>query len=757
MYRIDNPFFVAREAELSLWRARLADSAPLAILNVYGHSGVGKTWLLGAFRDTCREAQVPFAQFDAYRLGDDLSPGALLTNLANQLALEMETANVGDATFDQILPQLVTALADAAYPVVVLMVDDYDQLFHLVDPWLRNLFRAVRGQDQFTGPPSRRPDVSLETLPRILAVINSHEPLTQRWPPNPLYHQALEKLQLVDFSFEETCDYLIQRDIAEEHHWQLFRLTQGHPLTLALVVSLCEEGTTPDVVPEASGEVMRHVLTWALRDIDDEAGDTQTYVTEMLRASAVVRRFNQPLLAAMLGQVKVPDERFDQVAALSMVTERKRSTDTTPRMFNGERQFILHEVLRAALLEDAQNRGLGEQADTYRRRALMFYAQQLSESDDATLGEKGLDLLFLHRDSLMRDMFFGWSSAPLAPDRVSYEEIEGVLEPLMRDNIYYQVLGFEGESLERLIAETKEWLALDREMNGDSLHYFRVVRRSGQESIAGFTLNVPITKTTLPLLRRETMGAVYETGCGPLELCDKTRAYFSLRLVADGLDSFSALLRTIFVEMANQSFEVLLTAMPWPQLPEVLKTMGFDTLAHQVEYEGYQYDVVQLDVGRRGGATSWLFRLVREDLGLPPRSLLQDWSLFKEMLQEALGDLHGSFNLLAKSPLIDEFTLADRAASDWERAKVLTKALQETLETMRLPEAYDRPDAAFHILNERYGIVGDAWQRFEFGPGRPSVDEVAQAVGCSKGTLYNRLDEALEAFARAFRRKVEEH
>jgi AcrR family transcriptional regulator len=88
---------------------------------------------------------------------------------------------------------------------------------------------------------------------------------------------------------------------------------------------------------------------------------------------------------------------------------------------------------------------------------------------------------------------------------------------------------------------------------------------------------------------------------------------------------------------------------------------------------------------------------------------------------------------------------------------VLTKALQETLETMRLPEAYDRPDAAFHILNERYGIVGDAWQRFEFGPGRPSVDEVAQAVGCSKGTLYNRLDEALEAFARAFRRKVEEH
>jgi hypothetical protein len=357
----------------------------------------------------------------------------------------------------------------------------------------------------------------------------------------------------------------------------------------------------------------------------------------------------------------------------------------------------------------------------------------------------------------MRDMFFGWSAAPLAPDRVSYAEMETALEPLMRDNLFYQMLGFEGRPLERFIRETREWLALDRELHGDSLRFFRVVRRAGQEGIAGFTLNVPITETTLPLLRRESIGAVHEAGCGPIELHENKRVYFSLRLVADGMDSFSALLRTIFVEMASQSFDVLLTAMPWADLPEVLETMGFDTLARNVEYEGYEYDLVQLDVGRRGGTTSWLFRLVREDLGLPPRSLLQDWDLFKEVLQEALASLHDSFKVLAKSPLIDEFALVERTADDWERAEVLTRTLQDTLETMRLPEAYDRPDAAFHTLNERYGVVDEAWQRFEFGAGKPSMEEVAGALNCSKGTLYNRLDEALEAFARAFRRRRGQH
>lgn len=750
-----NPFLIARRPELMLWEKWLADSAPLSILNIYGHSGVGKTWLLGAFRDTCRDAGVPFAQLDVYRVGEDLSPPALLKNLATQLDLEM-TYDDGLLIFDQLLPHFLTALGTTPYPVIALMVDDYDQLFHLIDPWLRHLLRAVRGQDQFIGPPSRQPNVSLEIFPRILAVINSHEPLSERWPPNPLYHQALETLRLTDFSFSQTCDYLTRRDIAEKHHWQLFRLTQGHPLTLALVTSLCEKGHIPDGVPEVTDRVMQHVLTWALRDVDKEADDGQADVTEMLRASAVVRRFNQPLLATMLDRAQLSDERFDQVAALSMVIERQPSNTAVARVFGGGRQFVLHEVLRAALLEDAQHRGLNERLDDYRRRALMFYAQRLSDSADAPLGEEGLDLLFLHHDSLMRDMFFGWSSTPLVPDHVSYEEMEEMLEPLMRDNLYYQMLGFEGESLERLIRETREWLILDRELHGDSLHYFHVVRRSGREDIAGFTLNVPVTETTLPRLRRETIGVVYETGYGPLELRENARAYFSLRLVADGLDSFSALLRTIFVEMANHSFEVLVTAMPWPKLSEVLETMGFETLARQVEYEGYQYDVVRLDVGCRGGATNWLFRLVREDLGLPPRSLLQDWELFKHALQDALDHLHDSFQVQAKSPLIDEFALVERTADAWTRTQTLIQVLQDVLETMRLPDLHDQPDTVFHILNERYGVVDEAWQRFEFG-GQPSMNDIARTLSCSRGTLYKRLDEALEAFARAFRRWMEEH
>jgi hypothetical protein len=703
---------------------------------------------------------VPFAQLDAYRLGDDLSPSALLINLADQLELDIEPQGNGVSSFDRLLPCFITALAQSGYRMVALMVDDYDRLFHLVDPWLRNLFRAVQGVDQFIGLPSHSPGVPPEALPQILTVINGHEPVVERWPPNPLYHRVLETIHLVDFSFSETSDYLNHRGIDEQVHRQLFRLTQGHPLMLALVVSLCEDHNLPPM-PEATDKVMKHILTWALRDVEEDADRSQVRVTELLRASAVVRRFNQPLLAAMLNQSWIPDELFDQVTALSMVTERKSYLGATGAVFANARLFVLHDVLRRALLEDAQHRGLSEWMDDYRRRALSFYTRRLSGAPEGTLGEAGLDLLFLQRNPLIRDMFFGWSWAPLSSERATYDEVAAVLEPLMRENFYYQILDFSGEALERLIEETQAWLALDRELHGEHLRYFHIVRRSnasghaGRGDIAGFTLAVPVTEATLSHLREDTVGAACEAGLGPIELREGAQTYLALRLVADGLDSFSAMLRTIFLLMASQSFEVLLTAIPWPQLSKVLKTLGFDILGRQVEYEGYTYDLLQLDVQRRGGAAGWLFQLVREDLGLPSSGLFEDWEGFKETLQQALERLHDSFHVQAKSPLIEEFVLVDSGADEWERAEALVEALRAVLETMRLPADYDRPDAAFHILNQRYGIIGEAWQRFEFA-GKPSIDEVAEALNCSRGTLYKRLDEALEAFARAFRRQRED-
>jgi hypothetical protein len=276
----------------------------------------------------------------------------------------------------------------------------------------------------------------------------------------------------------------------------------------------------------------------------------------------------------------------------------------------------------------------------------------------------------------------------------------------------------------------------------------------GESDIAGFILTVPLTETTLPLLRQETIGAVYEASGASLEVREDTKVYFGLRIVGDSLDSFSALLRTFFVQMTNQSFDILITAPPWPQLSTVLETMGFEVPAKHIEYEGHQYDIVRLNVRSHDSAAGWLFRLVREDLGLPPRSLLEHWEVFKQVLEEALEGLHDSFQVQAKSPLIDEFALAERTSSDWERTEALIQTLQAVLETMRLPET-GRVDTAFHTLNERYGVVNEAWRRFEFS-GKPSLGEIAERLECSKGTLYKRLHDALEAYARAFRRWLKE-
>ncbi len=46
-----NPFFIGREAEVAQFADLLMTKDDLTILNVYGHSSVGKTWLLEEFRN----------------------------------------------------------------------------------------------------------------------------------------------------------------------------------------------------------------------------------------------------------------------------------------------------------------------------------------------------------------------------------------------------------------------------------------------------------------------------------------------------------------------------------------------------------------------------------------------------------------------------------------------------------------------------------------------------------------------------------
>lgn len=752
-----NPFFVGRQAELECFAHLLTTGEPLTILNVHGHSGVGKTWLLEEFHRMCRGAEVPFASLDPHRLHSD--PVELLTGFANRLELNVNWGLI-PRLFDMLLPEFLDALARVPASSIVLMLDTYDQMFNF-DPWVRHLIRGLTQLGSSTGPALQ----ACQTAPwhRVVIVISSQAPLSERWPLDPIYRRPLQEMELRDFTLSEACDYFTRIGIPREHHVALFRLTQGYPLALALVATLeTPEALTASLDASEPSEILdmewkilspddrktlvQKILERALYTLDDEPLRAQ--VVALLRASAVVRRFDQSLLATMLDQSALPDALFDWATALSMVVERTQVGKT--------RTFMLHDALRMALLEDAEGRGLGKSLRDYRRRALASYVLQQAEPQSAeAIAELMLDTLFLHSNPAIRSLFFDQMLPPLLTGSASFDELGGVLQLLMRQNPLYREIDFDGEPLERLIRETRDWLSLDRQLHGETLRYFQVVRRSDAHGdVAGFVLNVPVTDATLSLLRRDTVGTVYEASVGPIALRENERRYFSLRLVAGDWDVLSALIRALFVQLTGQPFDTLATVVPWPLISMLAEELGFDVLARGVEYEGHRYTALQLDVAQHGGPVRWLLQLVRGHVGLPARRLAEDWGLFKEVLQEALERLQGSFALLAKSPLIDEFGLADPGATDWERAQALTETLQAVLEAMRSPPAQDRSDSVFHVLNESYGIVGDAWRRFAYGS-QPSVAEICQRLHCTKGTYFNRRKEALEALARAFRRQLE--
>ena len=235
-----NSFFVGREAELARFTRLLTSGELLTVLNVHGHSGVGKTWLLEEFRSTCNATRVPFAYLNPRQMSGD--PVSLLTSFAQRMGLEGAWRDSA-RTFDQLLPSFVAALHALDTPVVMLMLDNYDQMLHF-DPHVRHLIRRLaqsappNGSNGSLSRPAGDTDQPLDRLgtpPRFIVVIGSQIPLREHWPLSPIYLQPLQEMALCDFALRETSAYLTRMGVPQEHHLTLFRLTQGYPLALALV------------------------------------------------------------------------------------------------------------------------------------------------------------------------------------------------------------------------------------------------------------------------------------------------------------------------------------------------------------------------------------------------------------------------------------------------------------------------------------------------------------------------------------------
>ncbi len=735
-----NPFFIGREVELRRFARLLENGESLTVLNVCGHSGVGKTWLLEEYCHLCNAAQVPFAYVNPGGLSDN--PTSLLISWAKRLGLPdiRKQDSLVAIEFEQTLSHFTSALCNLEESVVVLMVDDYAQMLGF-DTQIRQLIRYLARSEAPTG--SGNGSIRSQRVPRFVLVIGSKSPLANHWPLNPLYRRFLQTVTLLDFKFQETCEYLGRIGVPERYHHTLFRWTRGYPMALALAATL---DTWPEVnrldIDDLLPAVDRERLVQAVLERATQGPAAQAEVIDVLRASALVRSFDQRLLTVMMGQDRLPDELFDQVTALAMVVKRRQTCQS--------QRFVLHPMLREAVLSDARRRGLTRDLEIYRRRAFNIYtSRRPGSAQTEPLLEWALDVLFLHGNPAIHELFFRDIITPSMAGTVSFHEFETALDSLMRASVLYKDIGFTGLPLNKRIEDTHQWLALDWEMHGETLQYFHPIRCSDEE-IAGFSLLVPLTDITLPLARQDTLGKIYEANVGPL--AQELGSYFVLRLVIRNVENLPAIIRTLFGRLITQPCERLITVIPWPLMRMLAEELGFVVLKEGIEHEEHGYTILELNMAQYGDSLGWLLHLVRDDLGVAKPQM--PWKTFVKALRKVLPDLWKDVEALGASPLVDELDLMIPGMSMHQRAEVLIRAICEAAEMLHPFEEDEDMTSYSHymILDALYGLSKVKRKQYMQTPMRPIQSEIAEALGIGYPNPFRRLRaQAIEALARQLR------
>jgi DNA-binding CsgD family transcriptional regulator len=281
-------------------------TAPKNVWNLYGTGGVGKSTLLDAYRRLARQAGALYVLVDSRdfpHTGD---------GLCRQILQQVPGGEVtGDASAtDACLRALQT---QAEQQTVILALDTYEEMSDL-DNWLRDHF--------------------VKRLPRrVLVLIAGRFPLRGPWVLSPAWRERLQFLPLGHLGEAETVDYLHRCGIRESAQtaW-IWKKSKGHPLALSLAASahLQEEMGLPD-----ADEWFQELVRLWLREVPDSG------LRELVEAAAVLRHFNQELLAAVIGR-EVSTEAFLQLVSLSFVRKASRG-------------WMLHDLMREATREQLQS------------------------------------------------------------------------------------------------------------------------------------------------------------------------------------------------------------------------------------------------------------------------------------------------------------------------------------------------------------------------------------------------------------------
>ena len=574
MDRLDERLFVGREREVKLFRHWLAkgNDEP-AILDLSGPGGTGKSTLLRAFRRVAEAEgwRVVFADGNAFKP----TPA--------QLSVAITGARGPDGA--DYLNEAPT----------VLILDTFEELgalaHHLQDQFLPRLRRTVK------------------------VVISGRQPLGTAWSA---WGPVVQSIVLSGFPPEASRTYLQVRGIGADLEGEITGAAGGNPLALSLAADMATQlGVREFRAAPEWRLALRSLVEDLLRDVRNQD------LRLLLEAAAVVRQFDEELLAVMVGKEDIT-AAFAALCGLSSIRP-------------AEHGLMLHQDIRRILIEDLRWRR-PEHLIELRRRAWSHYRRRLRESPAGAW--MIADQLYLSGNDLIQGMFSQSSDSGHAwVDRAGPADREVILGIL-------QAFTSNGSSLPE--APTPDEITPGFV---ESLLTHPAVRltmsRERDDRVTAYAFVLPLCRETMDLLPRggalrrliERTSSAQETADLPDDCEDATMFIFStiVHLAEHSREANAALVRDVLPALLGGGKYLACTASE--QYAAVLDAFGFTKVASGLGasafHPGRQLDAFALDL-RIVGCETWIDSIVAgrslpqglagEDIAREVQAVLLHWA-----------------------------------------------------------------------------------------------------------------------------------
>lgn len=475
----EDQYIASRGEPLSRFRRFLTEGAAgKTVWSLYGTAGIGKSFLLDAFRRLADRAGAWMLQVDSrdFTHKGDL----LLQQLLELLPDEPQARSDSSDTFFARLKPL------AAQGRVAIALDTYEEMGDL-DGWIRERF--------------------IPNLPDgVLLILAGRYRLKDKWILSPALRERILFMPLEHLSGSESAAYLRQCGLDDEERIEaICRKTGGHPLALALASVVRPQEDWAGKSGDWAEWFEQLANTW-LREVPDAA------LRELVETAAVLLHLNREVLQAVIDR-DLDDGTFGQLVSLSFV----RKT---------ERGWMLHDLMRMATRKQLEERRPAH-FERLRGRAALYYAERIREAAPYRSTEWEVGELFYYTGiPLIRSLLQSYSRGRYAWEPVTLANLdEGeaymrkrleVATPLSlsgmdpeTEEYFDEYVSKEEMTLTIKHLELRTWVELDPQS--------AMLLRTAEGDAIGLAVIVPIHRATLPTLSRDPFAGPYLRSLSPLE------------------------------------------------------------------------------------------------------------------------------------------------------------------------------------------------------------------------------------------------